>query len=178
MAASARCVLVLSRDAYLIQKIKLELDGELECVTNTDADILLVDVDTVEKIPSGAITMSRSADADIALPFKLGQLRELLMPKAPEALTLGDKCAILDGKSVKLTDVEFALLKAIYSRGGGYVKREELLNEVWGGNADSGVINVYVHYLREKLEMSGERVILASRGEGYKVDEKLLGGRR
>ncbi len=178
MAVSARCVLVLSKDAYLIQKIRLELDGDFECVTDGNADILLVDVDTVEKIPSGAVTMSRSANADIALPFRLGELREVLMPKAPEVLTLGDKCAMLDGKAVKLTDVEFALLKAIYSRGGGYVRREELLHEVWGGNADSGVINVYVHYLREKLEKSGERVILASRGEGYRINEKLLGGRR
>ncbi len=177
MAMSIRRVLVLSADMYLVQKIRLELEGEFECVTEGDADILLADADTVERIPSGAITMSRNAQADISLPFRLGQVRELLMPKAPEALALGDKCAILDGRSIKLTDVEFALLKAIYARGGGYVKREELLDEVWGGNADGGVINVYIHYLREKLEKSGERVILASRGEGYRINEKLLGGR-
>ncbi len=178
MASLARRVLVLTGDAYLLQKIKLELDGELECVTVGNADTALVDIDTVEKIPAGAITMSRRAEADITLPFKLGELREQLLPKEVKALTLGDKCAVLDGRPVKLTDVEFALLKAIYSREGGYVRREELLDEVWGGNADSGVINVYVHYLREKLEKNGERVILATRGEGYRINERLLGGRR
>lgn len=122
--------------------------------------------------------MSRKQKADVTLPFKLGELKARLMPKEAEALTLGDRCAVLDGRTVRLTEVEFALLKAIYSREGGYVGREELLREVWGGNADGGVINVYVHYLREKLEVGGERVILASRGEGYKINEKLLGGRK
>ena len=177
MALGHRRVLILTTDGYLFQKIRLELEGELECVTAGSADIVLADVDTIGKAPFGALTLSRTGNADISLPFRLGELKERLAPRETKALTLGDKCAMLDGRSIRLTDVEFSLLKAIYSRGGAYVKREELLQEVWGGSADSGVINVYVHYLREKLEVSGERVILASRGEGYKINEKLLGGR-
>ena len=53
--------------------------------------------------------------------------------------------------------------------------REEILSTVWGGEADSGVINVYIHYLREKLEVCGEKIILSSRKCGYKIDEKYLG---
>ena len=172
-----RRALILTGDVYLLQKIRLELEGELECVNAGAADVVIADIDTVDKVPSGALTMSRRGDADITLPFRLGEVREMLTPREAKALTLGDKCAMLDGRTVRLTDVEFSLLSAIYSRGGGYVKREELLREVWGGNADGGVINVYVHYLREKLEAGGERVILASRGEGYRINEKLLGGR-
>lgn len=178
MAGGSGRVLILTADGYLFQKIRLELEGEFECVSTGAADTVLADADTVEKIPAGALTMSRRGTGDIALPFKLGELKKRLMPKEISALTLGDKCAMLDGKAIRLTDVEFALLRAIYSRGGRYVSREELLQEVWGGGVDGGVINVYVHYLREKLEGGGERVILASRGEGYKINEKLLGGRR
>ena len=178
MTQEQRRVLILTTDGYLFQKIRLELDGDFECTSTGMADIVIADADTVEKIPTGALTMSRRGEADIHLPFKLGQLKERLMPKEISALSLGDKCALLDGKAIRLTDVEFALFKAIYSRGGRYVSREELLMEVWGGSADGGVINVYVHYLREKLEAGGERVILASRGEGYKINEKFLGGRR
>ena len=178
MALGHRRVLILTADGYLLQKIRLELEGELECVSTGSADIVLADVDTVDKIPAGALTMSRTREADIALPFRLGEVKQRLLPKETRALSLGDKCAMLDGRAIRLTDVEFSLLKAIYSRGGAYVKREELLDEVWGGGADGGVINVYVHYLREKLEVGGERVILASRGEGYRINEKLLGGRR
>ncbi len=178
MASSQRRVLILTNDEYLLQKIRLELDTEAECVTSGDGDVVLQDIDTTEKIHYGAITMSRCLECDIPLPFRLGQLRERISPKEVKALELGDKCAMLDGRAVRLTEVEFSLLSAIYSRNGAYVKREELLREVWGGNADNGVINVYVHYLREKLEAGGERVILASRGEGYKINEKFLGGRR
>ena len=178
MTQGQRRVLILTTDGYLFQKIRLELDGDFECTSTGMADIVIADADTVEKIPAEALTMSRRGEADIHLPFKLGQLKERLMPKEISARSLGDKCALLDGKAIRLTDVEFALFKAIYSRGGRYVSREELLMEVWGGSADGGVINVYVHYLREKLEAGGERVILASRGEGYKINEKFLGGRR
>ena len=178
MASSKRRVLILTKDEYLLQKIRLELDEDAECVTSGESDIVLQDIDTTEKVHHGAITMSRKAECDISLPFRLGQLREHILPKEVKALELGDKCAMLDGRAVRLTEVEFSLLSAIYSRNGAYVKREELLREVWGGNADNGVINVYVHYLREKLEAGGERVILASRGEGYKINDKFLGGRR
>ena len=35
-------------------------------------------------------------------------------------------------------------------------------------------MNVYIHYLREKLEADGEKIILSSRSHGYKIDEKYL----
>ena len=52
---------------------------------------------------------------------------------------------------------------------------------VWHGDADGGIVNVYIHYLREKLEDCGERVIIASRGRGYSLSEKyakMFGERR
>ena len=35
-------------------------------------------------------------------------------------------------------------------------------------------MNVYVHYLREKLEYNGEKVIISSRKNGYKIDERFF----
>jgi len=73
--------------------------------------------------------------------------------------------------TVTLTDVEYRLFSALFSRD-GFVKREELTRLVWGDSAGDGVLNVYIHYLREKLEADGERVILSSRREGYSIDGK------
>ena len=56
---------------------------------------------------------------------------------------------------------------------GGFVSREEILREIWDNCADAGVINVYVHYLREKIE-HGEKIIISSRNNGYKIDEKYF----
>ena len=54
------------------------------------------------------------------------------------------------------------------------------MKTVWGDGADGGVLNVYIHYLREKLEAGGEKIILSSRKQGYKIVEKYLknGGKR
>ena len=39
---------------------------------------------------------------------------------------------------------------------------------------DGGVVNVYVHYLREKLEKNGERIIISTRNLGYKINERMV----
>ena len=46
---------------------------------------------------------------------------------------------------------------SIIEAGGEAVSREEILERVWHGEADGGIVNVYIHYLREKLESGGER---------------------
>jgi len=80
----------------------------------------------------------------------------------------------LFGEVIRLTEVEFRLLSALASAPvGEFVSRERLINEVWGGESDCGVVNVYIHYLRTKLEHRGEKVIISSRREGYKLDERI-----
>lgn len=85
-----------------------------------------------------------------------------------------ERAVIIDGETVTLTDVEWRLYEMIAKGGGDYVSREELILGVWGGSCTESSLNVYIHYLREKLERSGERVILSSRRGGYKIDEKFL----
>ena len=84
------------------------------------------------------------------------------------------RLAYLDGKEIKLTEVEASLLGRLISASGEFVSRGELLRGVWGDSADGGVLNVYIHYLREKLEVCGEKIILSSRSAGYGIDKKYL----
>jgi len=56
------------------------------------------------------------------------------------------------------------------------VSRERILKEVWQGEtaAASNVIEVYVRYLRQKLEEGGERRLIHTvRGLGYCLGERL-----
>ena len=80
----------------------------------------------------------------------------------------------LDGEKIALTELELKLLTAIMSGNGSFVSRERLLEVVWENKKDVGIVNVYVHYLREKLEKNGEKIILSSRGEGYKISERYV----
>ena len=173
-------VSVITADKYLFQKILLELSDEYNVMPEKTKGValVLVDIDTVDVRDDGAITMSRYGKCDIPLPFPIGSLSEHLKSENEKTFYLDNQThsAFLRGEKIKLTDVEFSLLSLIYGAGGEFVSREEILEKVWKNSADSGVINVYVHYLREKLERHGEKIIISSRNGGYKLDEKYLGG--
>ena len=80
---------------------------------------------------------------------------------------------------VPLTRREFALLEAFLARAGDVLTRAELLASVWGESFDGSpnVVDVYVGYLRQKLERVGgtEASIESVRGLGYRL--RVDGGR-
>ena len=87
----------------------------------------------------------------------------------------GDSRSVSFGEErISLTELEYKLLAILLSKD-GFVDRQTLLRSVWGNNFEGGVLTVYIHYLREKLEAGGERVILTSRTHGYAIDKKYRG---
>ena len=73
-------------------------------------------------------------------------------------------------RPIELTPREFALLELLMRHPGQALPRATILCEVWGYDflGGSNVIDVYVRYLRHKLEQAGQpRVIQAVRGVGY-----------
>ena len=74
------------------------------------------------------------------------------------------------GRRIDLTRREFELLLAFMRRPRQVLRREELLARVWGYDfaTDTNVVEVYVLYLRRKLEAAGEpRLLHTVRGAGY-----------
>ena len=82
------------------------------------------------------------------------------------------RLAYLGDEDIPLTEVEYKLLDTLMSAH-GFIDKASLLSAVWGEGADPGVLAVYVHYLREKLESRGEKVIVTSRAHGYAIDERF-----
>lgn len=76
-------------------------------------------------------------------------------------------------QEVSLTGREFALLTELQALGGDSATRSRLLLKVWGGDFEGtgNVVDVYVGYLRAKLERLGTtRVkVEAVRGVGYRL---------
>jgi len=71
---------------------------------------------------------------------------------------------------VALTAREYQLLLYLIERAGQVLSREAILTGIWSDQqgAASNVIEVYVRYLRQKLEASGERRLIHTvRGRGY-----------
>ena len=75
-----------------------------------------------------------------------------------------------DGKSIELTNKEFALLELMMRRPGQVLTRTTLLESVWGYDFDStsNVLEVYMNFLRKKVDLGFPRKLLHTvRGVGY-----------
>jgi DNA-binding response OmpR family regulator len=77
-----------------------------------------------------------------------------------------------NGKKVRLTEKEAAILKYLYRAEGQIVPRDKLLSEVWGYNANvtTHTLETHVYRLRQKIEANpAKAVILVTEGGGYKL---------
>jgi two-component system KDP operon response regulator KdpE len=76
----------------------------------------------------------------------------------------------------QLTPKEFSLLGVLVRNAGRVVPRQELVTEAWGEEYGDAIdsLKLYVHYLRQKVEVDPERpdYILTSRGVGYRFVSK------
>jgi DNA-binding response OmpR family regulator len=77
-----------------------------------------------------------------------------------------------DGKKIRLTEKEAAIIRYLFRAGQKAVTRDELLEEVWGYN--SGVtthtLETHVYRLRQKIEKDPSNAeILVTENGGYKI---------
>jgi two-component system response regulator PrrA len=78
--------------------------------------------------------------------------------------------AWLDDEPLELTGREFGLLACLVEHAGVVLTRDQLLDQVWGYDFEVGtnVVDVFVGYLRRKLEADGrERILRTVRGQGF-----------
>ena len=74
--------------------------------------------------------------------------------------------------AISLSSKEFALLELLLRRKGDVLSRTEILEHVWDFAFDgtSNVVDVYVRYLREKVDRPfGRDAIETVRGSGYRL---------
>lgn len=126
--------------------------------------------------------LDSGADDYLVKPFAyeelLARVRALLRRAAPaDHLRFGDvrlepasRAAWRADRTLDLTATEFELLRHFLRHPRQVLSREQLLDAVWNGEAESdNVVAVYVGYLRQKL---GEpRLLHTVRGAGYSLHE-------
>lgn len=76
---------------------------------------------------------------------------------------------ILAGEPVELSPREYKLLIYLAENVGKTVTRTQILNAVWGITFDNhtNVVDVYISYLRSKIEKQDEKYIFTVKGVGY-----------
>jgi len=90
------------------------------------------------------------------------------------SLDLATRRAFRHERAIDLTMKEFDLLKYLMEHPREVLTREQILENVWGYDfmGESNVIEVYIRYLRLKIEDEGEkRLIQTVRGVGYVLRE-------
>jgi DNA-binding response OmpR family regulator len=78
-----------------------------------------------------------------------------------------------DGRIIELTAKEFALLEYLMRHPGQVLTRTQIIDHVWRYDSDalSNVVDIYIHYLRDKIDRASARpMIKTMRGVGYRIE--------
>lgn len=159
----------------------VEVCRRLRATGATMPVILLTAKDGIEDRVAG---LDAGADDYVVKPFSIEELLARVrahlrrnQPEDPESfqfadLTLSRKTREVKrgDRTIELTAKEFDLLDYLISHPKQVLTRDRILEEVWGYDfmGDSNIIEVYIRYLRLKLESENEsRLIQTVRGVGY-----------
>ena len=176
-------------DVVILDVMMPGLDGMavIQRIRET-SDVPVLFLSARERVRDRIAGLDAGGDDYLPKPFAFGELvarlRALLRrPAAPESERLVYADIQLDeaarqvtraGAVVPLTATEFDLLRVFLREPRRVLSRERLLEAAWGFAPDtiSNVVDVYVGYLRRKLEADGHpRLIWTVRGSGYVLRE-------
>ncbi len=162
-------------------------DGEqvLDEVRSVDADLPILVLTARQEVDTRVRCLDHGADDLMIKPFSLHELRarcRVLLKRKREArllLRAGDlevdrmeHTARRGGRSIELTNKEFALLDHLMLNRGLCVTRVELLESVWNFEPaqTTNIVDVYINYLRRKLNDPTPGILIRTvRGKGYMV---------
>lgn len=125
------------------------------------------------------------ADDYLVKPFDFGELlariRAVMRRRNPGAgpqlrvrdVTLDETTREVrrDGTLIELSTREFDLLRLLMMHPNQVLPRERILDQVWGYNffGDANNVEVYIRYLRQKLNDEQHHLIQTVRGVGYRI---------
>lgn len=184
---------VIILDIMLPGKNGLEICTEIRTHNKKVAILFLTALGTAENVVLGLET---GADDYLVKPFKfielLARVKTLLRRTEPVQQTIQSpepqyfrfadvelddyaKAVKRAGNSVSLTSTEYRLLLMFMKNPRRVLSRADILEQVWGVDFDMGtnVVDVYVNYLRKKLEINGlPRLLQTVVGMGYVLKDE------
>lgn len=154
----------------------------------TGSKVPIVLLTAKDEVSDRVAGLDAGADDYVVKPFSIEELfarvrahlRRTQEEKA-DVLQFGDLClnpstreVYRGDRLIELTAKEFDLLEYLIAHPRQVLTRDQILERVWGYDfvGDSNIIEVYIRYLRLKLEANDEkRLIQTVRGVGYVLRE-------
>jgi DNA-binding response OmpR family regulator len=175
-------------DAIVLDIMLPEMNGYRVCAELREAGIwtpvLMLtakdgDLDEAEALDTGADDYLTKPFSFVVLLARLRALLRRVAQERPALLSAGDlvldpaRHSVQRGETqIELTPREFAVLEYLMRRAGEVVPKSEILEHVWdfAFEGDVNVVEVYVGYLRKKIDAPfGRRVLQTVRGVGYRL---------
>ncbi|SVB30186.1 uncharacterized protein METZ01_LOCUS183040 [marine metagenome] len=163
-----------------------EVDGiqVTKYLRSLDIDIPICILSARDEVSDRISGLEAGADDYVVKPFSfeelLARIHALLRRRSlndSKVVSVGElkvdpmrRTADYYGHSLELTKKEFDLIHVLANNPSLVMSREQLLNRVWGYDfdVDTNVVDVFIGYLRKKLEIDGQkRIIQTVRGVGF-----------
>jgi DNA-binding response OmpR family regulator len=173
-------------DAIVLDILLPGMNGYKVCAAIRDADdwtpILMLtakqgEYDEAEALDTGADDFLSKPFSYVVLVARLRSLVRRGRGMRAAAVEVGGlyldptaRTVTRGGTPIDLTPREFALLEALMRRSPDVVSKRDLLDTVWGGEGDVNVVEVYIGYLRRKIDRPFQTSTLDTvRGVGYRI---------
>jgi two-component system KDP operon response regulator KdpE len=154
-----------SRAPVVVLSVRDREEDKIAALDNGADDYLTKPFSTGELLARLRVAQRHAAPGPEMRVFRSGKLEVDLVARVVS----------LDGKEVRLTVTEYALLRMLVQHAGKVLTHRQILREVWGPNAveQTHYLRVYIAHLREKLEAdpAKPRLICTEPGVGYRFLE-------
>jgi two-component system response regulator MprA len=152
---------------------------------SADIRVPIIMVTARDAIPDRVTGLDAGADDYLVKPFNndelMAHIRALLRRSAPEratepyvyadlSLDPASRLAYRGERVIQFTAKEYDLLELFMRHPNQVLTRDQIFDQIWGYDfgGESNIIEVYIRYLRSKLEENSEtRLIHTVRGVGY-----------
>jgi len=180
-----------SYDLIILDRMLPDLDGveitrEMRAGSIATPVLMLTARGSIEDRVSG---LNAGADDYLVKPFAMAELlarvsallrRRDRAPDVSNQLRVGDLTLDLvrhearrGDRIIELTAKEFALLEYLMQNPGRVLTRTQIIDHVWRYDLEavSNVVDIYIHYLRDKVDRGFPRALIKTvRGVGYKIE--------
>ena len=180
-----------SPDLVILDIMMQGIDGLEVCrrLRSVDEKLPILMLTAKDAVSDQVLGLETGADDYIVKPFVfevlLARVRALLRRREPEtrevlryqdlSLDTASRIARRVERDIELTTTEYELLQLFMRNPERVLTRDLIVERVWGYDFDGNynILEVYVRYLRNKLEEQGERRLLQTvRGAGYVLRDR------